>query len=797
MAMSKRCVKKNKSQTYFIDQTVHPQTIAVVETRAKHFGFEVVIGDAQTELTEHAVFGVLLQYPNTYGHIQDPTSVIEQAHQQQALVTVATDLMACAMLKPAGECGADIVIGNSQHFGVPMGFGGPHAAFFACKEAYKRALPGRIIGVSKDSQDQLAYRMAMQTREQHIRREKATSNICTSQALLAIMASFYAVYHGPEGISAIAERIHSLCSSFAAALTESGFEVANLNNCFDTLDILTDKADTLYQQALDAGLNLRRISADRLGISFSEIDDANSLRKLAQVFSIELASNLSSTAANNRIPEALQRSSSFLQHPVFHRYRSETDMLRYMKQLENKDLTLTHAMIPLGSCTMKLNATAEMLPVSWPEFANMHPFAPEWQTLGYQAMLKELDSMLQACTGYDAISLQPNAGSQGEYAGLLAIKAYHLANGDTDRHICLIPSSAHGTNPASAAMASMDVVIIQCDEQGNVDLHDLSEKITQYAEEIACLMVTYPSTHGVFEEAIGQICEMMHAVGAQVYVDGANLNALVAVAAPGQFGADVSHLNLHKTFAIPHGGGGPGMGPIGVKSHLAPFLPADPLHHEAASQDIVASAKFGSAGVLPISFMYIKMMGASGMRQATETAILSANYIVARLQPTYDILYTGSQGRVAHECIIDIRPIKEASGISEEDIAKRLMDYGFHATTMSFPVPGTLMVEPTESESKFELDRFCDAMLSIYAEIQKVQSGEWPLSDNPLVNAPHPHTMLLAADWPHPYSREQAAYPLSSSKTNKVWPSAARIDNVFGDRNLFCACPSIASYQDT
>ena len=793
MAMSQRSAKKNKSLSYFVDQHVHPQTLAVVKTRAANFGFELIIGDVHTELEQEDVFGVLLQYPNTLGHIQDPSDVIELAHSKKAIVTVATDLMALAMLKPPGECGADIVIGNSQHFGVPMGFGGPHAAFFACKESYKRSLPGRIIGVSKDSQGNMAYRMAMQTREQHIRREKATSNICTSQALLAIMASFYAVYHGAQGIKKIAMRTHSLTSLLSDALCAQGINVVNKLSAFDTLHIQSDQAAAFCDKALAAGINLRLVDNNNLTLSLSECDQLTDIQTLATIFGASINAD-TTTTANCIIPESLIRSSSYLNHPVFNRYHSETNMLRYMKQLENKDMTLAHTMIPLGSCTMKLNATSEMIPVTWPEFSNIHPFAPDEQTLGYQAMLSELEEMLIACTGYDAISLQPNAGSQGEYAGLLAIKAFHQSNGESNRHICLIPSSAHGTNPASAAMVNMDVVIIKCDENGNVDLNDLDEKITQYGQDISALMITYPSTHGVFEESITQICEKVHAVGGQVYVDGANLNALVGVAAPGKFGADVSHLNLHKTFAIPHGGGGPGMGPIGVKSHLTPFLPGNPLAPQ--QQDIVSSAKYGSAGILPISYMYIKMMGNSGMREATTIAILNANYIATRLKAIYPVLYTGTNGRVAHECILDIRPIKEASGISEEDIAKRLMDYGFHAPTMSFPVPGTLMVEPTESESKNELDRFCDAMISIHQEIMHVQQGSWPLDNNPLVNAPHTHNALLKDEWLHPYSRENAAYPLESLRFNKVWPSVSRIDNVYGDRNLFCACPSVDAYTN-
>ncbi|MCK5880836.1 MAG: aminomethyl-transferring glycine dehydrogenase, partial [Sinobacterium sp.] len=594
------------------------------------------------------------------------------------------------------------------------------------------------------------------------------------------------------GIKQIAMRTHSLTSLLSDALTEQNIDVVNKSNAFDTLHIQSAQAQSYYDQALAAGINLRLIDANNLTLSLSECDQLADIRTLAAIFGATINAN-ENTTAQCIIPNELVRTSSYLSHPVFNRYHSETDMLRYMKQLENKDMTLTHSMIPLGSCTMKLNATSEMIPVTWPEFSNIHPFAPDEQTLGYQEMLNELEEMLVVCTGYDAISLQPNAGSQGEYAGLLAIKAYHQANGEADRHICLIPSSAHGTNPASAAMVNMDVVIIKCDEKGNVDLADLDNKIAQYGEEISTLMITYPSTHGVFEESITQICDKVHAVGGQMYVDGANLNAMVGVAAPGKFGADVSHLNLHKTFAIPHGGGGPGMGPIGVKSHLTPFLPGNPLAPE--QQNIVSSAKYGSAGILPISYMYIKMMGNTGMRLATQIAILNANYIATRLQSLFPILYTGTNGRVAHECILDIRPLKEASGITEEDIAKRLMDYGFHAPTMSFPVPGTLMVEPTESESKSELDRFCNAMISIHHEIMQVQQGSWPQDNNPLVNAPHTHNALLKEEWDHPYSREVAAYPIETSRFNKVWPSASRIDNVFGDRNLFCACPSVDSYE--
>ncbi|NRB39981.1 MAG: aminomethyl-transferring glycine dehydrogenase [Pseudomonadales bacterium] len=793
MAMSQRVVKKNKSLAYFVDTHVHPQTLAVLKTRAEHFGFELIIGDVFNELENSDVFGVFLQYPNTRGEVKDISGVTAMAKSKNCISTVATDLLALCAITPPGEMGADIVVGNSQRFGVPMGFGGPHAAFFATKEAYKRSLPGRIIGVSQDSQGDMAYRMALQTREQHIRREKATSNICTSQALLAIMASSYAVYHGPEGLKLIAERVSTFTGILAKALSDKGINIAN-NNGFDTVLIKADNVDDLYTAALDMGINLRQISESEISISINETTTDEDLSLLIRTLTGKNV-NLESIAAQttNFIPETLKRQSSYLEHPVFNSYHSETEMLRYLKRLESKDIALNHSMIPLGSCTMKLNATAEMIPVSWPEFANMHPFAPDDQTQGYQKMLTELENMLIASTGYDAISLQPNAGSQGEYAGLLAIKAYLQSIGETQRHICLIPSSAHGTNPASAAMVGLDVVITKCDTNGNVDIDDLKEKIAQYNDEIACLMITYPSTHGVFEEGIIEICDIIHAAGGQVYVDGANMNALVGVAAPGNFGADVSHLNLHKTFAIPHGGGGPGMGPIGVKQHLADFLPQHPLAD--TNNDVVSAAQYGSAGVLPISWAYIHMMGATGMRKATQVAILNANYIANRLKDVYPILYTGKNGRVAHECILDIRPLKEASGISEEDVAKRLMDYGFHSPTMSFPVPGTLMVEPTESESQVELDRFCDSMIAIHGEMMKVQSGVWPLEDNPLVNAPHTHQVLLTDEWTHPYSRSEAAYPLEALRTNKFWPPVGRIDNVYGDRNLFCACPSLESYE--
>lgn len=800
MALCKRVVKKNKSNTFFIADDCHPQTIAVVQTRAKHFNMDIVIGNPSKELNQQDYFGVLLQYPGTYGNVNDITPIIEQAHSDNALVVVATDLLSLTLMTPPGELGADVVVGSSQRFGVPMGYGGPHAAFFATREKFKRSTPGRIIGVSVDSNGKQALRMALQTREQHIRREKANSNICTSQALLAIMAAFYAIYHGPEGLKTIGQRVHRLSAILATALQKQGFVRRN-QYFFDTLTIsVGDQQQTILQRSEQSSINLRKIDNDGIGISLDEttsIDDINALFKAISGKQDSLDIEQLDREAPSGIPENLLRQSSYLQHQVFNNHHSETEMLRYMKQLESKDIALNHSMIALGSCTMKLNATAEMIPITWPEFANIHPFAPIDQVSGYQQMISELEQMLIATTGYDNISMQPNAGSQGEYAGLLAIKKYHQSRGNNERDICLIPSSAHGTNPASAAMANMRVVIVRCDENGNVDINDLQEKAQRHQDELAAIMVTYPSTHGVFEESIREVCDIVHLYGGQVYVDGANMNALVGLAAPGHFGADVSHLNLHKTFAIPHGGGGPGMGPIAVKSHLAPYLPNHPVSQIGnldKDNDVVSAAAWGSAAILTIPWMYITMMGESGLKKATEVAILNANYIAQRLNEHYPVLYTGSQGRVAHECIIDLRPLKDESGISEEDIAKRLMDYGFHAPTMSFPVPGTLMIEPTESESLNELDRFCDAMISIRQEINLVISGAYDQNDNPLKNAPHTAETLVSDNWSHAYSRDIAAFPNSSLKENKYWPPVGRIDNVYGDRNLFCACPSIESY---
>ena len=791
---------KNKSSQFFIAANVHPQTIDVVKTRAHFIGVEVIVGEP-LQLNDHHVFGALLQYPATNGQIDDLTDIIASAHNNKALVIVASDLLALTLLTPPSEMGADVVIGSAQRFGVPMGFGGPHAGFMATKDQYKRTMPGRVIGVSKDTKGNRALRMAMQTREQHIRREKATSNICTAQALLANMAAFYALYHGAEGLKKIARRVHHLTAILAAGLRDNGFIIEN-STFFDTLTLLTaEHTDSLYQQALDAGINLRKYN-HKLGISIDETTSADDIEVLltlltGKVLSIDHYSMLIATAEFAAIPLRCQRQSDYLTHPVFHRYHSETNMMRYMKQLENKDYSLTHGMIPLGSCTMKLNAATEMIPVTWPEFGQLHPFAPDYQTLGYQELAQKLSAMLCTITGYDAISLQPNSGAQGEYAGLIAIQRYHQANGDNHRNVCLIPSSAHGTNPASAAMVSMQVVVVGCDEQGNIDLNDLQEKIDQHRDNLSCIMITYPSTHGVYEEGVQQVCERVHAAGGQVYLDGANMNAQVGLTSPGVIGSDVSHLNLHKTFCIPHGGGGPGVGPIGVKSHLSPFLPGHIDNQQSQNnQYAVSAAALGSASILPISYAYISMMGEAGLKQATELAILNANYVMERLRPHYPILYRGTQGRVAHECIIDIRSIKAASGISEEDIAKRLMDYGFHAPTMSFPVAGTLMIEPTESEDITELDRFCEAMIAIREEIHQVQTGEWPLDDNPLVNAPHTQADLRVSEWEHCYSRDIACFPSIHTQNTKYWPSVNRVDNVFGDRNLICSCVSIDAYMN-
>ncbi|KOE73912.1 glycine dehydrogenase [Vibrio parahaemolyticus] len=797
MTLCKRA-GKSKSNVFFVADDVHPQTIEVVKTRAKFIGFEVLVGSLES-LPEQDVFGALVQYPSTTGEVRDLMDIIAKAQANKTLVTVATDLLASTLLKPAGEMGADVAIGSAQRFGVPMGYGGPHAAFMATRDKHKRTMPGRVIGVSIDAKGNQALRMAMQTREQHIRREKATSNICTAQALLANMASFYAVYHGAEGLRTIARRTHHMTAILAAGLTKGGFELAH-NSFFDTITINTgEKTQDLYTKALAADINLR-VLPGKLGISLDETTTVADVEALFAVFGVkEDVAALSTEIAGNEfaaIPEALRRTSEYLTHPVFNTYHSETQMMRYLKQLENKDFSLTHGMIPLGSCTMKLNAAAEMIPITWPEFGSIHPFAPAEQAAGYAALAKDLKEKLCEITGYDAFSLQPNSGASGEYAGLIAIQRYHESRGEGHRNVCLIPSSAHGTNPATASMVSMKVVVVKCDDEGNIDIDDLAAKIEKHKDNLSSIMITYPSTHGVYEEKVKEVCEMVHAAGGQVYLDGANMNAQVGLTSPGFIGSDVSHLNLHKTFCIPHGGGGPGMGPIGVKSHLAPFLPGHIENGVEGEDFAVSAADFGSASILPISWAYIAMMGEAGLSNATKVAILNANYVMERLRPHYPVLYRGKNGRVAHECIIDIRPLKEETGISEEDIAKRLMDYGFHAPTMSFPVAGTLMVEPTESEDLAELNRFCDAMISIREEMTKVKNGEWPLENNPLVNAPHTQVDLSAEEWDRPYSRELGCFPSKATKSWKYWPTVNRVDNVYGDRNLICSCPSIDNYED-
>ncbi len=805
MSMAKR-VAKSSSNVFFIDRDTHPQTIGVLETRAKGFGYTLVVGDPLKDLQAGEVFGALLSYPGSSGEVRDFSKVIEALHAVGALAILTTDLLALALLKTPGELGADIAIGSSQRFGVPMGFGGPHAAFFATRDEYKRTMPGRLIGVSVDAKGKRALRMALQTREQHIRREKATSNICTAQVLLAVISSMFAVYLGPRGIKKTAERTHRFAEVFADAVKGYGFEVIT-KSFFDTVTLhVPGRAHMLWAKAKEKRINLRFVDADHLGISFDQSTRRQELMKLLSVFKSDAESRTDVDAIDAKtgevIPLALRRTSDFLTHPVFSMYHSETEMMRYLRHLQCKDLALDQAMIALGSCTMKLNATSEMIPVTWREFAMLHPFAPLEQTQGYQQLFEELEEMLAEITGFDAVSLQPNAGSQGEYAGLLAIKRYHESRGDHGRDLCLIPVSAHGTNPASAAMAGLQIVAVACDANGNVDLKDLEAKAKQHSAKLAALMITYPSTHGVFEEAIIDICATVHAHGGQVYLDGANLNAQVGLMRPAELGADVCHMNLHKTFCIPHGGGGPGMGPIGVKAHLAPFLPGHVVVdgvNPAAGRDghlgAVSAAPWGSASILPISWMYIAMMGGEGLTRATSMAILNANYIAARLKEHYPVLYTGPGGFVAHECILDLRDLKERTGLSVEDVAKRLMDYGFHAPTMSFPVVDTLMVEPTESEGKRELDRFCDAMISIAGEIAEVEKGKAAKTDNVLKNAPHTHGELFG-DWTHPYSKEQAYFPLPHYPNDKYWPPVARVDNVYGDRNLMCICPPMSEYLE-
>jgi len=811
MALAKRVSKNRSANKFYVDPNCFPQTIDVIKTRAECFGFELVIGDFD-QVDKSELFGAIFQYPSMLGDASDLSQACDQLHSHNAIAVVAADLMSLALLKPPGEMGADVVLGSTQRFGVPMGYGGPHAAYLATRDEYKRAVPGRIIGVSVDARGKQAYRMALQTREQHIRREKANSNICTAQVLLANISALYAMYHGPEGIRRIANRIHRLTQLLATGLQRQGVNVVN-DNYFDTITVSVseDEAMAIAQRAGAAGINLRMdrvVTHQTISVSLDECTDEQQVQLLWQVISGESKETLDVEALDQAllsgeiaaaIPDSLLRTSDYLSHQIFNRYHSETEMMRYLKRLENKDISLTHAMIPLGSCTMKLNAAAEMIPVTWPEFAKPHPFTPLDQMQGYQQMISELEDMLKVILGFDAVSMQPNSGAQGEYAGLLAIRKYLDSKGESLRNVCLIPTSAHGTNPASAQMLGMKVVLVACDEDGNIDIQDLQAKATEHKDSLAALMITYPSTHGVFEEGVKQVCQIIHDNGGQVYMDGANLNAQVGVTSPAEIGADVSHVNLHKTFCIPHGGGGPGMGPIGVRSHLAPFL----ANHAVVELDgpnpgnsAVSAAPWGSCGILPISWMYIAMMGGRGLLKATQVAMLNANYIAARLAPHYPVLYTGRAGMVAHECIIDMRPLKQASGITEEDVAKRLMDFGFHAPTMSFPVAGTLMIEPTESESRFELDRFVDAMIQIRKEIAQVEAGELDAEDNPLRNAPHTLADVLDADWQRAYTRATAAFPLDDNQDAKYWPPVNRIDNVYGDRNLFCSCPAIEVYEE-
>ncbi len=781
---------RNPSLTFYVADSVLPQTLAVVRTRAEPFAIEVRTGPAAAA-ADSECFGVLLQYPAANGDVDDHRALVQAVHARGGLVVVAADLLALALLSPPGEWGADVVVGSAQRFGVPLGFGGPHAAYFATRDELKRNMPGRLVGATLDSQGNPAYRLALQTREQHIRREKATSNICTAQVLLAVIASMYAVYHGPRGLARIAARVHRLAGVLAAGLKQMGVTIEN-TSWFDTLTIVAATgAAATHAKAEALGVNLRRIDERRVGVSLDETSTGADVRLLWQILAPAGAQAPEFGAVERGVgdayPPALRRSSAFLAHPVFNRHHSETAMLRYLRQLADRDIALDRAMIPLGSCTMKLNATSAMIPISWPEFARIHPFAPAAQTAGYRELISDLERMLCAITGYAAVSLQPNAGSQGEYAGLLVIRAWHRARGEGQRNVCLIPASAHGTNPASAHMAGMQVLVVACDARGNVDLADLRAKAAEHSRNLAAIMVTYPSTHGVFEAGISEICDIVHGHGGQVYIDGANLNAMVGLCAPGRLGGDLSHLNLHKTFGIPHGGGGPGVGPLAVAAHLAPFLPG---HAATASgtRDVgaVAAAPYGSAGILPISWMYITLLGREGLRAASEVAILNANYVARRLARHYPVLYSGPGGLVAHECILDLRPLKESSGISAEDVAKRLMDYGFHAPTMSFPVPGTLMVEPTESESKAELDRFIDAMIAIREEILAVEEGRMDRENNPLKNAPHTAAMVCADEWRHAYTRETAAFPVPTLRAHKYWPPVGRADNAYGDRNLFC-----------
>ncbi|KAF1016040.1 MAG: Glycine dehydrogenase (decarboxylating) [Stenotrophomonas maltophilia] len=790
MTLAKRSAK-SKSDTFFVHDAVHPQTLELLRTRAEPMGIVLRVG-TPAEALEAEAFGLLLQYPDTFGQVGDYKALVDAVHARGGLVAVATDLLALTLLAAPGEWGADIVVGNSQRFGVPFGFGGPHAAFMACRDAYKRSMPGRLIGVSIDAEGKPAYRLTLQTREQHIRREKATSNICTAQVLLAVMASMYAVYHGPEGLARIARRTHRLASILAASLRSAGVQVGG--DFFDTLHITGVHADEIHAKARAAGYNLRAIDSDSVGISLDETATRADIVALAAVFGAQADVEALDASTADALPAALLRQSAFLTHPVFNTHHSEHELLRYLRSLADKDLAMDRTMIPLGSCTMKLNATAEMIPVTWPEFSQIHPLVPADQALGYKELVETLEAMLVECTGYDAVSLQPNSGAQGEYAGLLAIRAYHRSRGEDHRDICLIPDSAHGTNPASAQMCGMKVVVTKTDVNGNVDVEDIRANAEKYSDRLAAIMITYPSTHGVFEEEVVEICEIIHQHGGQVYTDGANMNALVGVAKPGKWGSDVSHLNLHKTFCIPHGGGGPGVGPCAVKEHLAPFLPGK--LGDNGPVGMVSAASFGSASILPISWMYIAMMGSEGLRKATQVAQLNANYIAKRLAPHFKTLYTGRNGLVAHECILDVRPLEKTSGLGAEDVAKRLIDFGFHAPTLSFPVAGTLMVEPTESESLHELDRFIDAMIQIREEIRAIEDGRLDREDNPLKHAPHTATAVTASEWTHAYPRELAAFPLPSLKLQKYWPPVARVDNVYGDKNVMCACIPVDAYKD-
>ena len=794
MALAERAAPA-KAKSFFVDHEVHPQTLAVLRTRAEPLGWKLIIGDPATDLAHAEVFGALLQYPGTSGAVRDLRPVIATLHAKGALAIVAADLLALTLLASPGELGADIAVGSAQRFGVPMGYGGPHAAYMAVRDALKRSLPGRIVGLSVDSRGQPAYRLALQTREQHIRREKATSNICTAQVLLAVIASMYAVYHGPEGLTHIARNVHRRTGVLAAGLRKLGF--APLSEAFFdtvTVDVGTQQ-NRIVAGAVAEKINLR-IGEGRLGIALDETTTPADVEAVWRAFGGGLIYAEVETGARDALPPELKRASAFLTHPVFHAHRSETELLRYMRKLSDRDLALDRAMIPLGSCTMKLNATSEMIPLTWPTFTHLHPFAPREQARGYHALFKRLEQWLCDITGYDAISLQPNSGAQGEYAGLLAIRGYHAARGEPHRKVCLIPSSAHGTNPASASMAGMEVVVVACDERGDVDVNDLRAKAALHSNNLAAVMITYPSTHGVFEEHISEICDIVHGAGGQVYLDGANMNAQVGLSRPGDYGADVSHLNLHKTFCIPHGGGGPGMGPIGVKAHLAPFLPghASTDGGKPAAVGPVSAAPFGSASILTISYIYILMMSGEGLTRATEVAILNANYIATRLDPHFPVLYRNAKGRVAHECIIDPRALKAASGVTVDDIAKRLIDYGFHAPTMSFPVPGTLMVEPTESEAKAELDRFCEAMIAIRREIAEIESGRWKIEASPLRHAPHTVHDIADDNWARAYSRAEGCFPAGTSRVDKYWCPVGRVDNVYGDRNLVCSCPPIEDY---